>query len=748
MEPGNRSDINKRAALWPFRMNYKVHLQHVIVLILLTRSLVLPGQGFTEIATDIGVDHSFTTEEYGGGVSFADFNGDGLDDLTYASDNGNSIHFHINTGGNYQEIEPLISNQSEVKQVLWVDYDNDGDLDFYLTSVSQNRLFKNNGDLELVDITTTCGFDDPELISYASTWMDYDHDGLLDLFVAHRTPEETGFLTLYRNMGNDQFEDMTLRAGLKGKGNSVLAMTSLDFNNDGWTDLFLAQDWGQGNQLLKNQGNGVFKDVSALSNTDQKMNSMTATIGDYNGDGWVDIYVTNTNEGNILLKNNGDETFNEVSDEMNVNIRSLTFGSAFFDADNDGDLDLQIVGFNINYLYENVGSNSPFKRVDGTWLAETDKQFNNGLAIGDYNSDGYVDLARNSVSREDFSQSTNTFLRNDFSANNHLIVNLEGFISNKNAIGSQLHLHLGEEKMLRRVAAGESFGSQHSYSQFFGVGAADIIDSLVVFWPSGNVSTLRDVSANQEINITEPSGGCTDVTACNYNPDATDDNGTCRYATAYMDCLGCISDEDEDGVCDELEIPGCTDINSCSYSVFATDDDGSCEYLDSYEIIGESIVPPLTLTEYEYEIETSGSTYEWSTTNGSIVLGQGTSHILVIWHEKLGGTISLIETDNDNCTSLVISKNIQINSFILNTKDMDGGVEIYPNPADSKVFIDFRGLSNMEVTLTDISSKVILSEKILENNSFLATGHLNEGIYILKIISDQKKITKKIAIKH
>ncbi|MDH5599630.1 MAG: CRTAC1 family protein, partial [Cyclobacteriaceae bacterium] len=568
----------------------------IYILIIITL-FTLPSysQGFSEIGDQLGISYDFIAKEYGGGVSFVDFNQDGLDDLTFATPGGTPIRFHLNNGSGFTEIDPLVSDTTEVKQVLWVDYNNDGLLDLYITSVFKNRLYKNLGNLSFEDVTDVCGFNDPLLISYCATWFDYNHDGLLDLAVAHRTPEESGFITLYKNLGNEQFQDVTIKSGLKNKGNSVLSMTSFDYNNDGWDDLFLAQDWEQGNQLLENRGNGTFRDVSFIKNANQKMNSMTATIGDFNSDGWFDIYVSNTREGNILLRNDEGNVFTEVSDSLGVQIKSLTFGSVFFDADNDMDLDLMVFGFQINYIYENPGDGSPFIQVNDPWGFSSNRFFNNGVALGDFDGNGFSDVAVSSLTRENFTQGKNTFWKNNFNSNNYLVVDLNGTISNKNAVGARLELTTNGKTIIRRIGCGESYSSQHSNSQYFGVGSNTLIDELIIKWPSGNSSILNNIPANQKISIEEPFGGCMDSNACNYNPNALYDNNSCRYAPLYYDCTGCINDVDEDGVCDELEISGCIDIYSCNFNSEATEDDGSCWYIPTYSIVGDSSVAPLIL---------------------------------------------------------------------------------------------------------------------------------------------------------
>ncbi len=717
------------------------------IAILLIVTIESWSQGFNEKTVEFGLDYEFTTVEYGGGISFVDFDRDGLDDLTFATDSTSTVRFHRNTGSGFEELSPLIIDISEVKQVLWIDYNNDGELDLYLTSAGQNKLYKNAGDLNLEEITSTSGLDEPVLISYAATWLDYDQDGLLDLVTTYRTEDEQGAVLLYRNQGNDRFENLTNKAGLSGKGNSILAMTSLDYDNDGWTDLFLAQDWEQGNQLLRNNGDGTFTDVSQVTNTDQKMNSMTATIGDYNMDGWMDIYVTNTMDGNLLLRNNAGENFSDVTEEMGVNIRNLTFGSSFFDADNDGDLDLQVVGFRTNFMYENRGPDLQFLRVDDIWGFVSDRDFNNGLALGDHNGDGYLDLVRNSISRAGFISSSHTFWENNFDSNNYLLVDLEGTASNKDAVGSKLSLYINGDRMIRRIAAGESFGSQHSLTQSFGLGENTTADSLVVLWPNGNKSVVTDISANQRLHLVELNIGCKDPLACNFNPGVTSDNGSCRYPTQYMDCTGCLKDADQDGVCDELEVLGCTDPDACNFSLDHTEEDGSCWYLALASINGNATPQPLQLESYRYEGEES-SHYNWQITNGSIVLGQGSNDIQVLWHEANNGSLTVRETSEDNCVSAPVTLNIEITPLALGNSPL-AAINIYPNPASGTINLGMAATFHKvaEAHLFTVTGRIALSQKVTTGLNQFDIGSLVPGQYILRLITSEEVHNWKVLIR-
>jgi hypothetical protein len=436
--------------------------------------------------------------------------------------------------------------------------------------------------LNLVDITGTCGFSDPSSQTFCVTWLDYDQDGFLDLCVSHRTMYLIGHIKLYHNLGNDTFSDVTVSAGLSGLGNSVLAMTSLDYNNDGLIDIYVGQDYDQGNILLKNNGDGTFDNVSAESNTNVMNDTMSATIGDYDSDGDFDIYVTNTASGNTLLNNQGDGTFVNVTVAMGVQLNKFTWGASFLDVDADMDLDLHVNGASSNphssHMFLNPGDGSAFVNSSVAMGFGTDLNYCVGLAVGDYNSDGRPDLAKNNSGG-----TINTFWRNDFDQNHYLSIDLSAQVSNKFAVGAVVEVIVGNVHQMQYLACGESFSSQNSHTLFFGLGTSEMADEIIVRWPNGLITHTYNVGADQRITLYEITEGCTDPLACNYNSSANQENGSCEFAVEYYTCEGiCLNDLDGDAVCDQLEIPGCTDPLACNYSEDATDENGSCTYPETY----------------------------------------------------------------------------------------------------------------------------------------------------------------------
>lgn len=710
-----------------------------LFLILFLIPTTILAQGFENIAEEYGLDFSYTTDDYGGGVSFVDFNQDGLDDLSFATSEDEPTRFFINTGNGFIPQFDLIDNTSATKQLLWIDYNNDQLLDLYVSSDRENKLYRNNGNLEMIDVTQSSGLLFPDLESYCSTWFDYDNDGRIDLLVSHRTEDENGWVDIYRNIDNQSFEKTTSITGLLNKGESVLAMTTFDFNNDGWQDIYLAQDWEKGNLLFKNNGNGTFKDVSKSSGIDFKMNSMSATVMDINHDGWMDLYTTNTSLGTKLLVNNGDETFDEKSEYYNLDLGSVTFGAVFFDADNDTDDDLHIGGFLANYTFEDLSEEEEFKRRDNDWGFQSDDDFNNGVAIGDFNNDGYIDIVKNSVTRENLYISDNSLWQNNFDQNNYIKLKLKGSISNYLAIGAKISVHTGSAIQYKRVGCGESFSSQHSFFQHFGLGETDLIDSIVVQWPSNNVSVLTNILPNQTIIVDEPLEGCTNINACNYSPNATIDNGFCRYPDQFYNCLGCLEDSDADGVCDQLEIAGCTEYGACNFSNTATENDGSCIYIESLVISGPESYKALEEVQYSYPA-TDGSRYEWNITNGTILSGNQSNIVTVLWYESEKGNITIKEINESNCIGNTVSKDIEI---LERDSDTGKGISIGPVPAYAYLQV-FNLNESHSYKIFNTNGSYILGGEISTLENQIDISSLSAGIYIIEFYNDISSIKFKL----
>ena len=478
---------------------------------------------FEDVASYIGVDYSYGDSEYGGGVSFADFNNDGWDDITYASEDGAQVYFFKNNNGVFNLVTLNgISNTYKTKQVIWIDYDNDGDKDLFATAIEGiNQFYRNDGDMSFTNISSTIGFFQTDLFTYGASFGDIDNDGDLDVFISNRTNnEENQRNYLYRN-DEGIYKDITQSSGIPiqdedGNENSQLSFCTIffDYNKDGFQDIYLANDKIDNiNRLYKNLGDGTFEDVSVASGSGIAVNAMTTTLGDYNNDGWFDIYITNTQSsqagnGNVLLMNNADGTFTNVAEETGTTFNSFAWGAVFLDADNDTLLDLYVSGGFDGSIGSFLSAAFYHQQNDGTFVIpqnigfenDTRKSYSN--AIGDINNDGKPDIIVCNDIENNFLWENKTV-----NENNWLKVKLEGVISNRDGIGNTIEISIDGQSQYRYTLAGEGYLSQNSFYEFFGTGTAIEIDYIKVTWTAtGTIETINNVDVNQAIIIKEGSG--------------------------------------------------------------------------------------------------------------------------------------------------------------------------------------------------------------------------------------------------
>jgi ASPIC/UnbV protein/type IX secretion system substrate protein/VCBS repeat protein len=463
---------------------------------------------FQDNATSLGVGVSYGVSTWGGGVSFYDFNNDGWDDLTFATTNGVEVLFFENNKDNtFSLIDLGINDIYRTKQVTWVDYDNDGDKDFFATSISGlNKFYRNDGNLSFTDISLTSGLFTTNLYTYGASFGDIDNDGDLDVFIANRddiTENQRSYL--YRN-DNGFFVDITESAGLSLSNELSFCSAFFDYDNDGDQDLYVANDKLPNiNRLYQNDGTGNFTDVSVFSLAGIAIDAMSTTIDDYNNDGWFDIYVTNTPDGNYHLRNNGDGTFTDVAADVGTGFYSIGWGAVFLDADNDADLDLYVSGMtdgtNGNLpsaFYENQGDDTYLIPTSIGFANDTRVSFSN--AIGDFNNDGYPDIVvMNDTDNNFLWENTTT------NSNNWLKIKLQGVTSNRDGIGSKIEVFTNGKSQYRYTLCGEGYISQNSDTEIFGAGTATNIDYVKVTWLSGVVDILNNVTPNQTLTIVENS---------------------------------------------------------------------------------------------------------------------------------------------------------------------------------------------------------------------------------------------------
>lgn len=484
---------------------------NIFILFLIILRGDIQSQTFVNVAPQQNI-HEFYSPLFdltGGGISFYDFDNDGWDDLTFLRYN-ESIKFYRNNQGTFELIDLDIYDTGEAKHALWVDYDNDGQNDLFVTFFNGPvKLYKNLGDFNFIDFTQQAGLEGLLGANHSMSFGDYNIDGFLDLFVGRYSYEEDNSLiseknALFKNNGDGTFSDSHLSQIDVGI-NQTLANTWIDYNKDGLPDLYVVTDRHYfNNNLFENLGGGNFIDVapstgSIADNTD----GMTSTVGDFDNDGDLDIFITNIGieDSCRLLVNNNNSNFIESAAFYNVANMQSTWGASWIDADNDGNLDLMVVSqFDTpdprNYLYMNQNGNgfveSP-QNFQSNAVADS-----RGIANGDINNDGKTDcVVGNTLEYDSF------LWQNTGSEGNFIKLTLHGTISNKMAIGSWIAIYAGGKCYSHYTMCGENYLGQNSQHLIFGLGQANIIDSITIKYTSGILDKYYNINVNQVYHFYE-----------------------------------------------------------------------------------------------------------------------------------------------------------------------------------------------------------------------------------------------------
>jgi hypothetical protein len=502
----------------------------------------------------------YLIETMGPGAAFLDYDNDGDQDIYVVNSaplpglgfdlKPRDALYRNNGDGSFTEVteEAGLEDTGYGMGVAVADYDNDGHLDIYLTNYGRNLLYHNNGDGTFTDVTQKAGVGDDRWGTSAA-FADVDGDGNLDLYVTnfldmsleknvHCFDPKSGDRIycgplhfngvpdiLYRNNGNGTFTDFSEKAGIQNPEGKGLGVVFLDFDNDGDVDIYIANDSVR-NFLYKNNGKGYFTDVTYLSGTGFNMDGraqagMGTDAGDYDNDGHFDLIVTNFfNDFNTLYHNNGNGIFEDLSFSTGVGKPSFTYvgwGTSFFDYDNDGDQDLFIVNGHPLYSIKESIEGESSEQVDLLLENQRDGIFSDisqksgdyfqkahigrGLATGDYDNDGDVDLFVTNNNQNPI------LLRNDGgNQSSWLLVKVVGTRSNRDGIGTRITVVTGNLIQMDEVRSGSSYLCQNDFRVHFGLGNREKVDRMEVRWPSGQVEQYRDLKVNQLLIITEGEG--------------------------------------------------------------------------------------------------------------------------------------------------------------------------------------------------------------------------------------------------
>jgi enediyne biosynthesis protein E4 len=520
---------------------------------------VTAGSGLLFQHHNGGYGQKLLPETLGSGCAFLDYDGDGWQDILVVNGMDWPGHarrrstlglFRNNRNGTFSDVTRSAGLDVEVygMGVAVGDFNNDGFPDLLMTCVGQNRLFRNTGKGTFVDATRTSGLAGRTAFSTSALWFDYDRDGFLDLFVCNyvkwsaehdvfcsRDGKQKSYCTpeayrgdtcwLFHNRGNGTFEDVTATSGVFDTSSKSLGVAMLDDDQDGWPDLFVANDT-QPNKLYRNQRNGTFKEVAigaglAFSADGKARAGMGVDAGVLDASNQATLAITNfDNEMIGLYRPLGRGLYEDVAMRAGIGAASRTtlgFGCAFADFDLDGALDLVVANGHIDetvrpirghvgsaqapHLFLNQG-NGVFRDVAAAVGADFSKpKVGRGLAVGDFDRDGDVDLLITTNNGPAY------LFRNDQSSGNRsLRFHLAGTKSNRDAIGATVRIFHGGSSQSRLVKSGSSYLSQSELPVTFGVGPRDRVDRVVITWPSGATQEFTNVATGRAYHCVEGKG--------------------------------------------------------------------------------------------------------------------------------------------------------------------------------------------------------------------------------------------------
>ncbi len=513
---------------------------------------------FRDIAAQAGLtashissaDKHYVVESMSGGIGLFDCDNDGKLDIVTV--NGSTVDRYRQGGGDplvtlwHQDANLKftdITQKAGLARKGWgmgvavADFDNDGNLDLFVTGYGGNALYRNKGNCTFEDVTDRAGVRGGGF-STGAAWADYDRDGSVDLFVSRYVhvdmndlpvPGSTKFCQfkgvpvqcgpwgmegetdlLYHNRGDGTFEEVSKRAGVSDPDKYYgLGATWGDSDNDGWPDLFVADD-ATPNHLYRNNHDGTFTD-----------NAMGVTWGDYDHSGRLSMFITEfADQPNTLYRNEASRGFEDVAMQSRlgqVSFPLVGWGTAFFDMDNDGWLDLFVVNGHVYPQMDNVKGSAAYAEPmllhrnlrNGTFeevskpagLADMPLKSRRGAAFGDIANNGNVDVVVLNVG-----EPPSLLLNTNQSPNHRVLVHLLGTKSNRAAIGARVTIHTGAMTQFDEVRSGGSYLSQNDLRLHFGLGAAARIDLIEVRWPTGKIETFEDVAADKIYTIVEGQG--------------------------------------------------------------------------------------------------------------------------------------------------------------------------------------------------------------------------------------------------
>jgi len=468
------------------------------------------AQSFTKVTVGPVVNTSADSRS----ENWIDVNNDNYPDLFIS--NGpqggqNNMLFLNNTVGGFNSVtgDTIVKDNQPSDGATFADCDNDGDVDAFIVNWynTRNMFYTNDGGGNFLRAAST--LDTSGGYCETASWGDYDSDGLLDLYVTNSAGANKNLL--FHNDGGNAFTRITSGAMVNDVSDSR-SVNWTDIDNDGDLDLFVTNESNTNEAMYRNDGVGVFVKITSGILVNNAANTMSSSWADYDNDGDLDVFLANDGGSNALFRNDSAFVFTKITSDTVSHPNTHSFSSAWSDVDNDGDVDLFVTNsftapLQLNFLYLNNGDGT-FTRIGNTPPA-TDTDWSYGCAFGDYDNDGFEDLAV-ATCRYNGTDRPDLLYHNDGNANCWITIRLEGVTSNKNGIGTKVRLKANINGspawQMREVSAQTSYCGENDLRVHFGLGNATGIDSIKVEWLGGADEIFVNQSCNQFITITQGQG--------------------------------------------------------------------------------------------------------------------------------------------------------------------------------------------------------------------------------------------------